>query len=222
MAVQLREPFFLHGRRSILQRAIMISSVLTGLAALAGWGIAATLVVSGQTNHSRSAIGWYFAFPVAWSVISVLFVHGPLNAWNGRSWIWTVLALAVGLLLMLQFAVWIDHPYRIGQSHRTLLPILVVHIASGLLQVRLSRLHLVAYLFSILGAILTPGLFALLYSRSQAFSVGPLESHSDRSVRHSISQFSTGAGTPPSACLGAFPFGGRRNPMRIPYPPEPA
>lgn len=79
-----REPWFLEGRRSVLQRAILTSVVLGGLGFLAGlvW-LAETIVLSSIEELEGAA--FVFAFGVTGSLALSLTVAAPYQLWNGKS-----------------------------------------------------------------------------------------------------------------------------------------
>lgn len=158
MPLELRDPCFLRGRKSVLQRAIIMSLALGGLTAAAAW-IAA---IADVAIFPVSA-------PVAMFVICLaiaLPLHGPLHVWNRRSWLWTVAAIPSCFALALLLNVW----GRLGRdilgtrSQELVgnLGILGVVAGSGLLQIRLRRLHLLAYVISLLAVLLPIAVLAIL------------------------------------------------------------
>lgn len=156
MTVSVREPFFLRGHGSVLVRAILVSFVLGVLAVAAGW---TTAVAAAMCISFDSALAGNCVFSAAWSIASAAFLYGPLNAWNGRSWLWTLVSVPAGFSIILLFLLWMEHgPEAVGSSLRQLLGLIVAFAGSGLLLVRWSRLHLLAYVVSLLGAAL-PSMF---------------------------------------------------------------
>lgn len=151
-SLPLREPFFLRGRKSVLQRAIIMSCVLGGLTAAAGWISAIAEVALFQLTAP---------IPIPLLVIclaAAILVHGPLHWWNRRSWLWTLAAVPICLLLLLLLSAWLRLGRdALGARSRELivnLGILGVIAGSGLLQIRFRRLHLLAYVVSLLGVLL--------------------------------------------------------------------
>lgn len=156
----LREPFFLRGRKSVLQRAVIISCVLGTLTAAAAWIVAAATITASWAFGNDSM---YFSIPVSWGFASALLIYGPLNSWNRRTWHWTAAAVPVGMLLLFLFIAWMrdgDHgPY--SEAVRSTIGFFLVLLVSGLLQIRPRILYVAAYLASILGAAV-PGLVMVL------------------------------------------------------------
>ena len=94
MPLPLREPFFLKGRTSVVQRAVIMSLVLGGLACSGGWcvtGIATivTLGLLGASYYDQEVICG------AWCVLYVGLIYAPLNFWNRRSVAWTLFAVPI-------------------------------------------------------------------------------------------------------------------------------
>ncbi len=154
MTVPLREPFFLRGRKSVVQRAVIMSCVLGTLAAVAAWSMGLAAMLAG--DYSAPPLIEYMGRPIAWCLATSLFIYGPLNAWNGRSAWWTFASASAGFLLMFIGCFYFHFSEnRLGEEFRTLTGnrgTLSITTWSGLLQVRFHRLHLLAYLSTILAA----------------------------------------------------------------------
>ncbi len=149
----LREPVFLRGRKSVLHRAILISLVLGALTAAAAWIVAATTVL---IDRSGSSDLMYVTMPLSWGLASALLIYAPLNYWNRRSWLWSLTAAPVGAGLLLLFLYWMkDGGARQfgGEELGAGIGFFGVLLVSGLLQYRRRRLHAIAYLLSVAGAI---------------------------------------------------------------------
>ncbi len=157
MTTSLREPFFLRGRTSVLQRAVIISCVLAGLTAAAGWISAIAEVALGQMAPAPMG--------VMCLAVAVL-VHGPLHRWNRRSWLWTLAAFPASFGLLLVFSLWLRlGANALGSGSRILvvsLGMLGITAGSGLLQFRFRRLHLLAYIFSLLSVLLPTAVLVIL------------------------------------------------------------
>jgi hypothetical protein len=148
----LREPFFLRGRKSVLQRAVLISLALGGLTAAAAWIVAAVTVFFDSLGIRDSMI---YSIPPAWGLASALLIYAPLNYWNRRSWLWTLAAVPAGALFLLIFLIWMNGgASQFGEELSAAIGFFGVLLASGLLQVRARPLHVVAYALSVAGAVL--------------------------------------------------------------------
>jgi hypothetical protein len=147
MPQTLREPFFLRGRRSVLQRAVILSLVLGTLSAAAGWiAVGIPLLLREVAGADPVLVG----IPVAWGVATSALVFGPLNFWNARSWFWTLAAAPSGFAIMFLFMLWsADRPSDLSIEARAMLGFPVVLLTSGLLLIRRGRRHRWAYLVSV-------------------------------------------------------------------------
>lgn len=148
----IREPFFLCGRTSVMQRAAIMSLVLGGMASVAAWILTAVMKFAGEA--------W---LPPAWGITVGLLIYAPLNWWNGRRWFWTLGAIPAGMILLWGF-LWlnqaavrasVDFIIVIGLGFTGVL------IGSGVLLIRPRRLHALAYLLSVLGGIIPALVFVL-------------------------------------------------------------
>jgi hypothetical protein len=150
--IPLREPFFLRGRRSVVQRAVILSVVLGMLSAAVGWLTATIpLLLREVFDADPTLVG----IPVAWSLVTTVFVYAPLNCWNDRSWLWTLGAGPSGLVLMFLFILWsADRPSDLCLETRAMLGVPVLIFASGLLLIRGDRRHRLAYLLSAISSAL--------------------------------------------------------------------
>lgn len=103
MPLPFREPFFLRGRRSILQRAVILSLVLGGLSSAAGWIVVLSVCSTFWFPHTiRVLFGDFGGLTgVLGTVVGALLIHGPLNHWWRRSWLWTAVAIPLAFPLML-------------------------------------------------------------------------------------------------------------------------
>ncbi|HTN03576.1 MAG TPA: hypothetical protein VL132_16920 [Planctomycetaceae bacterium] len=150
MTALLREPFFLRGRTSVLQRAVLMSLVLGGLAAIASWIVAGTTVAVLGPSESSLAIS------ITWGLTAAIFIHAPIQHWNGRSW-WRLLIVAVPIsAAALYIALYItkDRPHsNLWRTFNLVLGFTALLIINGAPLVRRQRLHLVAYAVSALGGI---------------------------------------------------------------------
>lgn len=146
MPIELREPMFLRGRKSILERAVIISCVLGALAMAAGWLLAFAIYA---TNRYLVDVQ-NFVIPLAWGVTSGLLLYRPLNYWNRRSWLWTAASIPVGFALLYLWAIWSQAgPTHLTYSTRMTQGMFGALLASGLLLVRPTQLHWLAYEMSI-------------------------------------------------------------------------
>lgn len=193
MTVPLREPLFLRGRTSVLQRAVIMSLVLAGLTAAAAWIVAVIAVVSRPLVGSPVAM--YFVVPAAWAVTSALLVYGPLHRWNQRPPSWTLAALPVGFVLMFFFTYWMRNgPRHLRPEIHLTLGFFGVLAGSGLLLVRSHRLHVLAYLVSICGAVL-PALVILLIKSPTSITIPGFTQTMSQGVVYAI-LFGTWFGAP--------------------------
>lgn len=152
MAISLREPFFLRGRRSIVQRAVVMSLVLGGLALVASWLVYGTVLfvlTAGLPVWVGSVLG-----PTL-GIASILLVYGPLSYWNRRPW-WFIafvlpIALAVASLTasaIIQLTIDPDDPGFFSLTAGLALTMGGV----GCVLLRRSRAHVMAIVASILTA----------------------------------------------------------------------
>lgn len=172
-SLPLREPFFLRGRKSVLQRAVIMSCALTGLTSAAGW-----IAAVGAVAWKPYAV--YFIEPlvveqVAMAVAITLFVHVPLHYWNRRIRLWSLAAFPVVFFLLELNHAWLqwvlDHLQAQLRFPAVLVGAVGLVIGNGLLQVRWTRVHLLAYLVSVAGVgLLLVATFAVL-SGSTSFSI---------------------------------------------------
>ena len=148
MSFPRREPYFLQGRTSVIQRAVLMSMVLFGLTAIAGWVVAMATFASG-----RHFVMW--VLPPAWGLATGLLVYGPLHYWNRRNALWTVAAVLMGIMLQNWFIhLMRDQEFRwLSKTSREAMGFAMLLAGGGLLQVRCTRLHAVAYLLSVGAAI---------------------------------------------------------------------
>jgi hypothetical protein len=197
MSIPLREPFFLRGRKSVVQRAAIMTVVLAALTAAAAWSAAIAVFAFGPFIGRISLENIFVCSAAA------IFVHGPLHYWNARSWRWTLAVLPLGVGLLAVLDVWmlfaINH---FGAEHRmplAILNVLVVLAGSGLLQVRRSRPHLLAYGVSILAILLPATVLRILQNPSNIVIPGV----------HPELVFSVFLATVYGSCLGslAIPWG---------------
>lgn len=141
MPLRLREPFFLKGRTSVVQRAVIMSVVLGGLASAAAWlhvlPFALGLITEDKFPWARFAV----------SAIGACVLCLPLNFWNGRSWAFGMLAILVGAVSPV---LW-ESPYGFGLAKNVLWSAL-----SGSVLFRATRRHAIAYALSILLSALIP------------------------------------------------------------------
>lgn len=87
MSSSFREPFFLRGHRSVLQRAVRMSLVLAGLSSCAAWAVLFFFLFEFRNVYlERLAFGLPFA----------VLIHGPLNFWARRSWFWSAAVIPLG------------------------------------------------------------------------------------------------------------------------------
>ncbi|WLD13310.1 hypothetical protein [Planctellipticum variicoloris] len=145
-SLPLREPFFLRGRKSILQRAVIMSLVLGGLTAIVGWIVAAAVVAMGPGESP-------FLPSLIWGITAALLLYGPLHFWNGRSWRFTLLAIPVSTASLNGFIMFVDH-YAQRHVDRTTAMIIGLTgflLVNGILLIRLSRWHIIAYVASLAG-----------------------------------------------------------------------
>lgn len=83
-AALFRDPWFLQGRTSVLQRAILTSLVLGGLGFLAGLVWLAEIIVLTSIEELEGA-AFVIAFGVTGSLALSLTVAAPYLLWNGKS-----------------------------------------------------------------------------------------------------------------------------------------
>jgi hypothetical protein len=169
MPLPLREPFFLRGRTSVLQRAVIMSLVLVGLAAAGGWVVAAAVLWS-QTSHSS------LLFPLlAWGFAATTCIDAPLNYWNRRSWLWTLSTLPTATVLFFAWSCWIGFARStLDLCEQLAAPwgFLGVQLLHGLLQLRQNGVYWLAYLLSLSGVILPSLIINRIYSLAHANVAG--------------------------------------------------
>lgn len=150
MPISLREPFFLRGRRSIVQRAVVMSLVLGGLAMLASWLIYGTVILM-----ARADLPLWISTILGSTVMiaSILLLYGPLSYWNRRPW-WfiafvvptsvTVASLTAAAILNMTIS-----PHEPGWLGLTVAMTLFTG-GIGCVLLRRSRVHLIAFMSSLL------------------------------------------------------------------------
>ncbi len=150
MSLPLREPFFLRGRKSVLQRAVIMSLVLGGMAAFASWIVAGTAVaVLGPSDSS-------LAISVVWGLAAAIFIHAPIQFWNGTSWrLRTIVAIPINAaaLYLCVFTTSYESLRQLGRTFNVNFAIAVLLLINGAQLVRPLRLHIIAYVGSVLGGI---------------------------------------------------------------------
>jgi len=142
----LREPFFLRGRTSVLQRAVIMSLVLGGLTAIVGWIVAVAVVAMGPGASP-------FLPSLVWGITAALLLYGPLHFWNGRSWRFTLLTIPGSTASLYCFIMFVDH-YAQRYVDRTTAMIVGLTgflLVNGILLFRFSRWHIIAYVASLVG-----------------------------------------------------------------------
>lgn len=146
MSLPLREPFFLRGRKNVLQRAVIMSLVLGGLTAIVGWIVAAAVVAMGPGESP-------FLPSLVWGITAALLLYGPLHFWNGRSWRLTLLTIPGSTASLYGFIMFVDH-YAQRYVDKTMAMIVGLTgflLVNGILLVRISRWHIFAYAASLIG-----------------------------------------------------------------------
>lgn len=204
MPVPLREPFFLRGRKSVPQRAVIMSCVLAALTAIAGWLLAFAIQA---TDHYGLAVQ-NLAVSAAWGVTSGLFLYGPINYWNRRSWLWTVGSIPPAIALLALWSIWSQPgPSHVPDTTRMTQGFFGVLAGSGFLLMRATRLHWFAFAISVAGGVIPAVAFV---------AVG----HVNNSVIPGISY--EAAGVIASAALFGGWFGALAIPWGLPFwwPPE--
>lgn len=146
MPVQLREPFFLHGRRSVLQRAILMTLVLTGLAMTAAWMLQVGAVLSLRMPYFAGRLYDH----LSWGVVLTAIIYGPLGFWNCRPWWFSLLAMSVAVstsytMLHLPFG---PDP-NFGRDYVGVPWEVVWPLVSGGLLFRPSQSHAIAFIASL-------------------------------------------------------------------------
>ena len=162
MPLPLREPFFLQGRTSVVQRAVIMSAVLGGLACIAGWGFAIATVV---TNAEWRWLAALVSGPTA----VIICVDAPLNYWNCQSPFRTREILpVVGLVLLILGDLAVNGP----GGDRAMGWIALSILGMNLRHIRGSHEHVNAFAISTLGAIVCAGCSAVIFSRGPALFFG--------------------------------------------------
>lgn len=148
MAVQLREPFFLQGSTSVLERAIRMSLVLGAISGAAGWILT---IVTSFYELADWNVSLFVFIPAAWSICATVVICSAINFWNRRSPLWTLLAAPANYLsIYLLMTCWKNGPASYGVFFQLWPGHLAVAAFSGLLLVRLSRSHALAYALSMI------------------------------------------------------------------------
>lgn len=152
MPISLREPFFLRGRRSVAQRAVVMSLVLGGLAMLASW-LMYGVVISMVTLRVEGWVASILATTAG--VASILLVYGPLSYWNRRPWWFIGFVVPVSVALtslaattIIQTTISPDDPGFLGLTAGMVL----LMGGIGIVMLRRSRAHLMAFIASVLTA----------------------------------------------------------------------
>lgn len=143
MTKPLREPPFLRDQKSVLTRAIIMSAVLAGLTI-------AYLSCQSFKGMFEPALGgksiWWDA--IFDGLASTAFFYGPLNYWNRRP-LWFILACIPASGFGPLFLDWLLLPS--GDQGGSFSPVFSVatvaieHAALGLLLVRPTKLHAIAF-----------------------------------------------------------------------------
>ena len=173
MPLPRREPFFLKGRTSVVQRAVMMSLVLGGLACVAAFLLA---TVSQHTFDMNDA---FSTADIAWGILVGAILFAPLNYWNCRSVILTISAAMTGVLFQAHIASTVEQlvdPYEPMTSSSVLLHtteyVAIVctsyQVYSGLLLIRFTRIHVAAFVVAITASIL-PATYILLCDSVEAY-----------------------------------------------------
>lgn len=173
MSFPLREPFFLSGRKSVLQRAVMISCVLGGLATLA-----AVCVASVDLLYHRVVSSSGGAELVAFWAAASLLIYGPLNYWNSRSFRSTVAAALVFLIALSLFVVWMAISPKTSESAQALsfaVGFVATIVISGYPLADDERLDRIAYFASLVVALPASVLAATLLAHGdEVFGATPV------------------------------------------------
>ena len=169
MPLPLREPFFLKGRTSVVQRAVSMSLVLGGLSGLAGWAIAAATLIALEMLSSTMLAHFLCA---VWTVAALAIVYGPLNYWNRRPLFWTFAAAPLSYGAMFAFQELAD----VNNSAANLAWMSFVFAAfsavSGLPLVRPRCTHALAYVASVTAAIVPTLIAHLIHHGEWPASLG--------------------------------------------------
>lgn len=149
MPQPLREPFFLWGRTSVVQRAVIMSVVLGGLTGAAGWlvGLSVWLML-----HLDRVTHFDQIFCVSWAIAVTALVYAPLNYWNRRSVLWTLATLPATYITVFLAHLLFDKSGPENAAIKATISFVGVALVTGLLQLRSRKLHRVAYATSVLGA----------------------------------------------------------------------
>lgn len=192
MTAPLREPFFLRDRTSVLQRAVIMSLVLTGLTAVAGWLMAMTITAAeafvdfgAELNVLRVVTRAVVA--LLCGVIATSTIYAPLNHWNNRSGRWTLAAIpAFAVILeLMSYGLHRAHDAAIPQGLAISLGFLFATAANGLLLIRPRRSHLLAFLLSI-GCAIFPGLMMFLLDNPDRIRIPGLSHQATRPIFYAI------------------------------------
>ncbi len=185
MPLELREPFFLRGRNSVLQRAVLMSCVLAGLTAVAGWLAAATIVVLDRTIGVLGPETANFMAAFAFGCTTTVLLHAPLNFWNRRSWRWSLISIPFLTAVFYVFLKWFRYNSGLPPELHLPLGFLFAIGAAGLLQLRPQRRHVLAYLLSV-GSAAVPTLCFLLISPPDRIRIPALPPEMTRAVVYAI------------------------------------
>lgn len=152
MPLSLREPFFLRGRRSVVQRAVCMSLVLGGLALLASWLMYGTILLTaaaGLPTWISTILGPTVA------IASILLLYGPLSYWNRRPWWFIAFVVPTSVPVagltaaaVIQATIDVDNPGWLGLAAGQALGMGGI----GCVLLRRSRAHVTAYIASVLTA----------------------------------------------------------------------
>lgn len=121
MSPALREPFFLRGRNSPLQRAILMSLVLAGLSSAAAWIVTGAYCTAfWSPTAMRRVFGDWIGLPFALAMTSfAILIVGPLNHWRKREWLWTGPAVPLSFAMAIPFGILLaggEHPLLNGKA----------------------------------------------------------------------------------------------------------
>lgn len=140
MAAPLREPFFLRGRRSALQRAVLMSLVLAGLSIISAWILA---VADFLAFRILMLPGYCEVMATAWGFVLTLTIYGPLGFWNYcPRWFHLLTLVSTGAVAYL----WTSTTFHVEGVSMDVIWVLV----SGALLFRLSWAHAIAFVISVL------------------------------------------------------------------------
>ena len=148
MSLPLREPFFLRGRTSVVQRAVIMSLVLGGLACSGGWIM--TLVALSLSPPANAAL---YSLGFSGPLVLVTLIYRPLLHWNRTPpqlpflIVGCLIALIVSLLNCLLPTP--SHSARTIGALSVSIHLTVVVVLSGLYLRRNTRLHAAAFWLSL-------------------------------------------------------------------------